>query len=99
MIPISVSDILKILDKIPIWNLPRRISKLEKQVAELLDKAATASSPLKGRECPICGAIMKVLGEFDHPKFGFAGRKIHNMECQDCGNKTNRSFEPGKGYC
>jgi|ERR1700731_1203515 hypothetical protein len=98
MIPVSVSDILKILDKIPIWNLPRRVSKLEKQVAELLDKAAKASSTPNGRECPICGATMKVLSELPHSNFGFAGRKIHALECQECGNKTNRDFEPGKGY-
>jgi hypothetical protein len=98
MVPVSVSDILKILDKIPIWNLPRRVSKLEKQVAELLDKAANAPSTPNGRECPMCGVIMKVLGEYNDPRFGFAGRRIHNMECPECRNKTDRMFQPGKGY-
>jgi endogenous inhibitor of DNA gyrase (YacG/DUF329 family) len=49
-----------------------------------------------GRECPICGATMKVLSESEHPTFGFAGVKVHNMECPECGNKTTRDFNPGK---
>lgn len=101
---ISVSDILKLLDQIPIWKvvagLPRRVAELERAVGELQEKFATASSPKapSGKECPICGATMKVLSEWPHPNFGFAGRKIHALECSECGNKTNRDFEPGKGY-
>jgi endogenous inhibitor of DNA gyrase (YacG/DUF329 family) len=104
MIPFSVSDILKILNDIPIWKavagLPRRVAELERAVCELQEKSASISArkaPM-GRECPICGATMKVLSEVEHPRFGFAGRKVHNMECPECGNKTSRDFEPGKGY-
>jgi Zn ribbon nucleic-acid-binding protein len=100
---ISVSDILKLLDQIPIWkavsSLPRRVSELEKKVAELEGKTGNigTKSP-SGRECPICGASMKVINELPHPQFAFAGRKVHDMECLECGHKTRRDFEPGKGY-
>jgi len=100
---ISVSDILKLLDQIPIWKavsgLPRRVSELEKKVAELEGKIGDSTPGFQsGRECPICGASMKVLGEFPHPQFAFAGRKVHDMECPECGHKTRRDFDPGKGY-
>ena len=101
MIPISVSDILKILDQIPIWKavreLPKRVAELERRVAELEEgKAAPPVSP--ARICPICDATMKVVAEVAHPQFGFAGVKIHKLECPACGHKTERNFEPGKGY-
>src|ERR1700730_9531985 len=101
---ISVSDILKILDQIPIWKavtgLPRRVAELERKMGELQEQVATGAKTkvVPGRECPICGSPMKVLTESAHPTFGFSGMKIHNMECPDCGNKTTRTFEPGKGY-
>jgi hypothetical protein len=98
---VSVSDILKLLDQIPIWKtvstLPKRVAELERQVAELQKNMMAAPS---GRECPICGSIMKVVAEYPHPHFAFAGIKIHKMECQnsECAHKTERDFEPGKGY-
>jgi hypothetical protein len=105
MIPVSVSDILKILDQIPIWkavvNLPKRVAELERAVAELRDKqSALVAKPIapRGRECSICGATMKVTGESDHPDFGFAGMKVHSMECPECGHKTTQNFSAGKGY-
>jgi len=102
MIPFSVSDILKILNDIPIWKavvgLPKRVAELERAVGELREKSAVTPSRKAppGRECPICGATMKVLSESEHPTFGFAGVKVHNMECPECGNKTTRDFNPGK---
>ncbi len=104
MLPLSVSDILKILNNIPIWKavvgLPKRVADLERAVDELQGKSSGTSSVKvpSGRECPICGATMKVLSESAHPDFDFAGIKLHQMECSECGNKTNRDFEPGKGY-
>jgi hypothetical protein len=100
MIPFSVSDILKILEQIPIWKAvtgsPKRVAELERKVAQLEEKS-TSKAPL-GRDCPICGATMKVLSEKPHPMFGFGGIKIHQMKCPECDNETQRSFEPGKGY-
>jgi len=41
---------------------------------------------------------MKVLKELPHLHFGAMGVKDHEMECPECGNKTMRNFDPGKGY-
>jgi hypothetical protein len=81
-------------------KLPARVAALERAVGELQEKSGSPGS-LKappGRECPICGATMKVSSELEHPTFGFAGVKVHNMECPECENKTTRDFDPGKGY-
>jgi hypothetical protein len=97
---LSVSDIAKLLEQIPIWKaittMPKRVAELERQVAALQKNTATAQPT--GRECPICGSTMKVLKESPHPEFDFAGLKVHEMECPECGNKTSRDFQPGKGY-
>ena len=103
MIPISVSDILKILDQIPIWKhlavLPRRITALEERITVLeAAKLAPASSIDPAKACPMCGTEMKITAEQNHPEFGFAGLKVHQMSCPSCGQKATRDFKPGKGY-
>jgi hypothetical protein len=102
MIPISVSDVIKLLDEIPIWKavagLPKRIAELERKVAALETTASAKAAAPTGKECPICGAAMKVVKETGHPQFGFAGVKSHHMVCGECGGQTVRSYEPGKGY-
>ena len=102
MIPLSVSDVLKLLDEIPIWKavarLPKRVAELERKVQQLETAASAKPSLPVGRECPICGAAMKVAAELAHPQFGFSGTKVHKMECPECGHKTERDFQPGKGY-
>jgi endogenous inhibitor of DNA gyrase (YacG/DUF329 family) len=69
------------------------MGELQEQVAN-----ATKAKVAPGRECPICGSPMKVLSESAHPNFGFSGMKVHEMECPECGYKTMRTFDPGKGY-
>jgi len=105
MIPFSVSDLIKLLDEVPIWRavagLPKRLAELERKVTELeaaiKAKSATPVIP-EGRICPICGSEMKVTSETAHPTFHFAGVKVHHMECTSCGNQTQRQYTPGKGY-
>lgn len=105
MIPVSVSDIIKLLDEIPIWRsvsaLPKRLAALEERVATLEAAKAVASArpPLDpARVCPMCGEEMKVTAETGHPTFHFAGVKVHQMKCQGCGRETSRQYKPGKGY-
>jgi hypothetical protein len=104
LIPVSVSDLLKILDQIPIWkslaSLPRRLQALETRVAELEAKASLPIAPPidPAKACPMCGAEMKIVAETDHPTFHFAGVKVHQMSCPSCDYKVTRDFSPGKGY-
>jgi hypothetical protein len=99
MIPITVSDMLKILEQIPGWKavagLPKRVAELERRVQELETQKPHVPP---GRECPICGAVMDVIDELPHPHFGSMGVKVHSMRCPHCEHKTSRDFEPGKGY-
>lgn len=105
MIPISVSDALKLLDQIPIWKavsaLPKRVAELERRVSELEAAAKASPAPAKipeARICPLCSSEMKVVAELPHPTFDFAGVKIHKLSCTGCDNKTERDYRPGKGY-
>jgi transposase len=97
-----VSDAIKLLDEIPIWKavagLPKRVAELERKLAALESAASDIAAKPTGKECPICGATMKVVKETPHPDFAFAGMKVHRMRCGECGEETNRDFEPGKGY-
>lgn len=105
MIPVSVSDLLKILDQIPIWKsvvtLPRRLTELEARVAAL-EATKSALPPPKpidpAKACPMCGTEMKVTAESDHPTFHYAGMKTHQMRCPDCNYSATRDFSPAKGY-
>lgn len=101
---ISVSDIIKLLEQIPIWktlrDTPKKIQDLEARMAAL-ETAASAQRALPkipaAKACPMCGAEMKVTAERPHPSFAFAGVKLHDMACS-CGHKTERLFDPSKGY-
>ena len=102
MIPLSVSDVIKLLDEIPIWKavagLPKRIAELERKVAALETTASAKAAAPTGKECPICGVTMTVVKETPHPRLGFGGLMSHQMVCNECGEKTTRAFESGKGY-
>ena len=99
---LSVSDIIKLLEQIPIWkavsSLPKRLAELEKRMEALESKAGAARLLPDPKACVICGSTMKVTRETPHPDFGFAGMKVHAMECPDCGTRTSRDFSPGEGY-
>lgn len=106
MVSISVGDLVKILDQIPIWKavsgLPKRIAELERKVEALEGRLAaeqrTAAQVPSAKICPICDATMKVVREDPHPQFAFAGVKVHSMNCEACGQTVKRDFKPGEGY-
>ena len=102
MISLSVGDILKVLDQIPLWKavaiLPRRISELEARVAAL-EGSRSAPAPPGPTDCPGCRVPMRFEHEADHPIFGdVGGVKVHTYVCDGCGGRVKREFTPGSGY-
>jgi hypothetical protein len=101
---ISVSDILKILDQIPVWKslagLPKRLADLEARVAAMEGRASAAPRRAGPRadECPTCGGKLRVTLERRDPDFGPMGQKIHEMICDGCGTTTERHWSPQSGY-
>jgi hypothetical protein len=91
---VSVSDILKILDKAPIWKnlkeLPARVDALEKRIAELEAEPVEASHLHK---CAQCGKPAKVTEVKDDPDFGFAGIKRRTITCDD-GHSIEYEWDP-----
>jgi endogenous inhibitor of DNA gyrase (YacG/DUF329 family) len=105
MIPFSVSDLIKLLDEIPLWKavvgLPKRLGELERKVVDLesrLDDKEKVPPTPQARVCPICDSSMKVTSERPHRTFGIMGLKTHSMSCPNCNHTTERDFDPGKGY-
>ena len=94
---ISVSDILKILDKIPIWKelskLPKKVEELENRVA-MLEKALQNNS---ANVCPSCGAqTFRVIKSEPHPMVGQLGIVNRTYECSQCGFKETHTVDPSK---
>lgn len=98
---LSVSDIAKLLEQIPIWKslvgLPKRIAELEARIAALETMKATQAAP-GATDCPLCGAKMTVTKESPDGPFAAFGHKRHHMRCDNCGHTTDRKFIPGEGY-
>jgi hypothetical protein len=100
---ISVSDILKILDQVPIWKalreMPKRMEALEQRIQQLERGAMTPpKKPMKGRECSSCGKEMALVSERKDPALGPVGIKLHKLKCPACGFESDRQFSPGDGY-
>jgi hypothetical protein len=98
MIGVSVSDILKILDQVPVWKtltaLPKRLRDLEERMAAL-----EATPPKKaGEPCPLCDEPMKVTAVEEDPIFGVMGMKVHTLTCTgaECSHTETRQIDPKK---
>lgn len=80
----SVSDILKLLDQVPVWKtlraLPRRVDDLERRLAAL---EAAPGTPAHVLECAECGAPARVTAIKDHPTFGPLGVKLRTVSCEN----------------
>lgn len=101
MLPLSVSDIVKLLEQVPGWKavvgLPKRLAELEARVAAL-EKAAGKPKAAGSEACPKCGATLTLQDEIEHPTFGTMGVKRRLFLCAACGQRAERDWSPGKGY-
>jgi hypothetical protein len=79
-------------------DLLQRVSDLERRVDLLEASRQRAASVPLARICPICCSEMRVVREKPHDDFAFAGLKVHEMACTKCDHKTERNFNPSKGY-
>lgn len=96
IVPISVSDILKLLDKAPEWlglkRLAPRLDALEKRVAEL--EAKLAGRVTASALCPMCRAAMDTVAVVPDPTFGMFGMQRHTLRCTACGHEESRQVDP-----
>ena len=101
VIAFSASDILKLLEQIPVWKslvtLPRRLAEVEARVKALEATGAGRTGP-KPNECPACAAIMVFVEEKPDPIYGVMGVMRHVLRCDGCGQTLEREYTPGKGY-
>ena len=48
--------------------------------------------------CPICLTRMSIASETTLSEFGDLDIKLHQLECGNCGMRTDRAFHPAVGY-
>ncbi|MHB2265673.1 hypothetical protein [Aliihoeflea sp. PC F10.4] len=86
----TVSDILKVLDQIPVWKslkaLPGKLDALEKRVSELEAELARRPAP---EVCPLCHGEMKLSNVETH---WMGDTEFHNYVCstEGCSHKRQR---------
>ena len=92
----SVTDILALLDKIPIWKdlkrMPARINELEKRLAALESKHEPSL-----KTCPKCGTGTFALVSTERdPIFGEMGVQNRLYRCTECGFSESLQYSSGK---
>ncbi len=96
---LSLSDITKLLEQIPLWKrlaaLPARIEAVEARLAEAERKLAERPAP---EACPLCGAAMQTTAVRPDPTFGEFGMKQHTIVCTNaaCRHTDTRQVDPRK---
>lgn len=96
---ISVSDILKLLDQLPVWKtiklLPQRMDALEKENAILkqrLDELLAKPKRAPGEVCRACGApaVRRISTKPSSGPFGRLGATDEVWKCEACGDTETR---------
>ncbi|MDH2311454.1 hypothetical protein [Methylobacterium brachiatum] len=94
---ISLDDIVKLLNQIPIWRsvsaLPKRVRELEERVAALELKPMAKSAAT----CPLCGGETKTVKVEPNVHFGTMGMQDHTLVCGRCEHIEIRQIDTMKG--
>jgi len=91
---ISISDMLNILDKIPIWKqlkaLPAKVEALEKRIAELESKPSSNDDI-----CPKCKQkTFELISSQKDETFGELGVYERLYRCSSCGFEETKLVDP-----
>lgn len=91
---VSLSDMLKLLDQLPVWKtlktMPARIEALEQRLDALEQTQTIPKSP--GQPCPSCGenALRRTSSKISSGPFGALGAKDEIWTCETCGETDQR---------
>ena len=83
-IHMNVSDVVKLLEKIPAWkeikDLPKKITDLENEISELKSKMVFKES------CPSCGSQ-------EFPAIRSRNIGVRTYQCKSCQYKETRNIK------
>jgi hypothetical protein len=89
-----LEDMLKALDRVEIWkdlqNTPKRLTELERRVAELEEKLG---GKWPADYCKFCGARAVRLAHMFGPN---NGQMEEQWECSECKNAETRIIAPAR---
>lgn len=92
---LNLSDILKLLDQLPIWKTlkaqPARIDALEERIAKL-EQASQRPARAPGQPCPECGAhaLRRTESKPSAGPFGALGARDEVWTCAESGARDER---------
>lgn len=93
---VSVLDISKILERVPVWRQWRRNAEPEIQPHAL--DAPPMSAPDTRSLCDQCFGEMHIIEQEKLDQLDVFGQVIHTLECSDCGHVTKKIYAARDGY-
>ena len=99
---ISVSDILSLLDRAPIWktlkDLPKRVDALEAETRSLRARIDQLQGNKPGETCPSCGApaLRRTGSKPTTGHFAGMGLRDETWTCSACGEVDEREMVPAR---
>jgi hypothetical protein len=100
-----ISDLDKLLDKIPLWKrlqeIPKHFDELKAEFQELKTYVASLEAEIRKRppaeQCPICKTgNLNVIHTRPHPTLGPVGVQERTVKCDNssCGHTEKRRHDP-----
>lgn len=93
---VSVLDISKILERVPVWRQLRRTT--DRDVDTLTLDGTSASTPDKRPLCDQCFGEMHIIEQEKLDRLDVFGQVIHTLECGECGHTTKKIYAAKEGY-
>jgi len=93
---VSVLDISKILERVPVWRQLRRTT--DRDVDTLTLDGTSASTPDTRSLCDQCFSEMHIIEQEKLDRLDVFGQVIHTLECTECGHTTKKIYAAKEGY-